>query len=120
MDHNIVFIDGMATAKEAVETMRIRKVEALIVNKRGEKDAYGIVVPYDFIQGVILPDRTSEEVNVFEVMTKPVITVPASMDVRYAARLMIRAGVRTAPVEENGNYVGIITLSALILDNVLF
>jgi CBS domain-containing protein len=120
MIKGVVFVDGMATAKEAVELMRKEKVEALIVKKRHPNDAYGIVVVQDFIRGVIIPDRTSEEVNVFEIMTKPSICVPADMDVRYVARLLVRAGLRLAPVEENGEYIGMISLSTLILDNVLF
>lgn len=120
MKKNIVFIDGMATAKEAVELMRKEKVEALIVNKRHDLDAYGIVLVHDFINGVIIPDKTSEEVNVFEIMTKPAIFVPATMDVKYVASLLMKVGVRQAPVEENGELIGMISLSDLILDNMLF
>lgn len=120
MSRNIIFIDGMATAKQAVEIMRQEKVEALIVKKRNDQDAYGIVMVQDFIKGVILPERTSEEVNVFEIMSKPVISVPADMDVRYVARLLTRAKLWLAPVEENGQYIGTISLSTIILDNLLF
>ncbi|MCO6487038.1 MAG: CBS domain-containing protein [Phaeodactylibacter sp.] len=120
MVKKVVFVDGMATAKEAVELMRREKVEALIVKKRDAQDAYGIVVVQDLIKGVIIPDRTSEEVNVFEIMNKPAISVPADMDVRYVASLLIRAGLRMAPVEEKGEYVGMISLTTLILDNMLF
>jgi predicted transcriptional regulator len=119
METNIVFIDGLATAKEAVEVMRKEKVESLIVKKRYEQDAYGIVGIQDLIRGVVIPERTSEEVNVFEIMRKPLITVPASMDIRYVARLLIRLGLWTAPVEENGEYIGMISLSRIILKNVL-
>jgi len=59
-------------------------------------------------------------VNVYEIMTKPVITVPADMDIRYVARLIFRAGIRRAPVEEHGEIIGMISLSSLILDNELF
>lgn len=120
MMKKVVFIDGMATAKEAVELMRREKVEALVVQKRDARDAYGIVVLQDLIKGVIIPDRGSEAVNVFEIMTKPAISVPADMDIRYVARLLIRAGLRIAPVEENGEYIGMISLATLILDNILF
>ncbi len=120
MAENVVYIDGMATAKEAVDIMRSKKVEALIVKKRHPQDACGIVVVHDFINGVIIPDKTSEEVNVFEIMTKPVISVPANMDVRYVARLLMRADLRLAPVEENNEYIGMVSLSTLILDNMLF
>lgn len=120
MVKNIIFIDGMATAKEAVDLMRKKNIEALIVEKRNEHDAYGIVVVQDFIKGVIIQERTSEEVNVFEIMTKPVVSVPSKMDVRYVARLLVRTGLRMAPVEEDGKYIGMISLSSIILDNLSF
>jgi CBS domain-containing protein len=120
MRNKVVFIDGMATAKEAVELMRKEKVEALIVKKRSDQDAYGIVIVHDFINGVIIPDKTSEEVNVFEIMTKPAICVSSNMDVKYVASFLMKVGVREAPVEENGEFIGIISISDLILDNMLF
>jgi predicted transcriptional regulator len=120
MTKKVVLIDGMATAKEAVEIMRKEKVEALIVEKRHPQDACGIVMVHDFIKGVIIPDKTSEEVNVFEIMTKPAISVPANMDMRYVANLLIKVGLWIAPVEENGEYIGMVSLSDLILDNILF
>ena len=120
MTKKIVFVDGMATTKEAVEIMRSEKVDALIVKKRQTQDAYGIVIVRDFIKGVIIPDKTSDEVNVFEVMTKPAISVPANMDVKYVASLLIKVGIRMAPVEENGEYIGMVSLSDLILENILF
>ena len=120
MTKEVVLIDGMATAKEAVEIMRREKVEALIVKKRHPQDAYGIVMVHDFIKGVIIPDKTSEEVNVFEIMTKPAISVPANMDMRYVANLLIKVGLWMAPVEENGEYIGMVSLSDLILENILF
>ncbi len=120
MKQKIVFIDGLATAEEAVELMRKEQVESLIVKKRTEQDAYGIVAIHDLIRGVIILERTSKEVNVFEIMTKPPITVPADMDVRYVARLLLRMDLFMAPVEENGEYIGMISLATIVLDNVLF
>ncbi len=119
MEKNIVFIDGLLTAREAVKIMRKENVEALIIKKRNEQDAYGMVAIQDFIRGVIVPGRTSEEVNVFEIMVKPVVTVPADMDIRYVARLLIQTDLWLAPVEENGEYIGMISLSTIILNNVL-
>ena len=120
MSKKVILIDGMATAKEAVEIMRKEEMESLIVKKRNPQDAYGIVSIHDLIKGVILQDKTSEEVNVFEIMTKPVISVPANMDAKYAASLLNNVGVRMAPVEENGEYIGMISLSDLILENLFF
>ncbi len=120
MQKKVVSIDGMATAKEAAAMMRSENVYALLVEKRTAADAWGILVYQDFIKGVLIPGRTPDEVNVYELMSKPVITVPAEMDIRYVARLLYRAGIRRAPVEEGGELVGFISLSSLILDNDLF
>jgi CBS domain-containing protein len=120
MHKGIVAIDGMATAREAAQTMRSEKVSALLVSKRHADDAWGIVVVQDFIKGVIMSRRSPAEVNVYEIMTKPIITVPADMDIRYVARLIYRAGIRRAPVEDGGELIGMISLSSLILDNELF
>lgn len=120
MHKRIVSIDGMATAREAAAKMRTEKVSSLLVNKRNDDDAWGMLVVQDFIKGVLIAGRSPSEVNVYEIMTKPVITVPADMDIRYVARLIYRAGIRRAPVESNGELVGMISLSSLILDNDLF
>ena len=120
MKKKIVFIDGMATAKEAVELIRSENVEALIVKKRHPQDAYGIVLVHDLIKGVIITDKDSEEVNVFEIMSKPIISVPSDMDIKYVANLLITVGLRIAPVQENKEYIGMVSLNDLILDNLLF
>jgi len=120
MHKGIISIDGMATAKEAAAKMRSEKISSLLVNKRHADDAWGIVVVQDFIKGVIIPGRSPSEVHVYEIMTKPIITVPADMDVRYVARLIYRAGIRRATVEDGGELIGMISLSSLILDNDLF
>ena len=120
MDPNIVFIDAMASIKEAVEVMRREEVEALFVNKRHDHDVYSIVAPKDFIKGVVLTDRSAMEVNIYEIMSKPAISVPHDMDVQYVARLLIKCGLRLAPVEKDGKFVGVVSLSNIVLNNVLF
>ncbi|MBU1341873.1 MAG: CBS domain-containing protein [Proteobacteria bacterium] len=120
MHTQILSIDGMATAREAAAIMRSKRVFSLLIKKRHENDAWGILVVQDFVKGVIIPGRSPDDVNVYEIMTKPIITVPADMDIRYAARLIYRAGIRRAPVEDKGEIVGMISLSSLILDNDLF
>ncbi len=120
MNKKVILVDGMVTAKDAVEIMRKEKVESLIIKKRHPQDACGIVNVHDFIKGVIIQDKTSDEVNLFEIMTKPVVSVPADMDVKYVASLLTNVGIRMAPVEENGEYIGMVSLSDLILENLLF
>jgi len=120
MHKQILSIDGMATAREAAARMRSERVFSLLVKKRHADDAWGILVVQDFIKGVIIPGRSPDDVHVYEIMSKPIITVPADMDIRYAARLIYRADIRRAPVEDKGEIVGLLSLSSLILDHELF
>jgi len=119
MRRDLHFIDGMASAKEAADLMRKQKVEALIVQKRHPDDAYGVVSLIDLLHGVVAANRPPEQVNVYEIMTKPVITVPADMDIRYVVRLLLRAKIRRAPVEDKGEYIGMLTLTDLVMDGTL-
>ena len=120
MSTRIVSIDGMATAREAAARMREERVHSLLVNKRYPANAWGILSVQESIDGVLISGEAAAEVNVYEIMTKPALTVPADMDIRYIARLLHRVGMRRAPVEENGELVGMVTLSALVLDHDLF
>lgn len=120
MRKGIVTIDGMATAREAAAKMRSETVHSLLVDKRHVDDAWGILVVQDFVRGVLMAGRSPAEVNVYEIMTKPLITVPADMDIRYVARLIYRAGIRRAPVDDKGELIGMISLPSLILDNEYF
>jgi CBS domain-containing protein len=117
MQKEVLSIDGMTSVKEAASMMRASRVTELLVAKRSDDDAWGIVTYMDIVQDVIVPGCNAEEVFVYEIMTKPVITVPAQMDIRYAIRLIERIGVHRAPVEEQGEIVGMLTLTSLILDN---
>lgn len=53
MNKQILTIDGMATARDAAAVMRSERVFSLLVKKRHENDAWGILVVQDFVKGVI-------------------------------------------------------------------
>lgn len=111
------YIDGLATAKDAVNLMKERDVDYLIIQKRNDQDANGILVISDIIKGVIFPDLNLEEVSVYEIMSKPVISIPASLNARYVPRLLVNAKINVAPVEENGAYIGIIHLRDFLFNS---
>ena len=88
--------------------MKEKNVQALLIKKRDSADANGIITVNDIIQGVIIPDKTLDEVSVYEIMTKPVFSISAHLNVKYVPMLMHNYNVKIAPVEENGEYIGII------------
>lgn len=110
----LYYIDGLASARQAIQMMKDKGVQALIIQKRNSADANGIVTVNDIIKGVIIPKKTLDEVSVYEVMTKPVFSIPANLNVKYVPRFMYNYGVKIAPVEDSGGYIGMIDYSQFL------
>lgn len=108
-------VDGMMTVADALSTMKHVDTKSLIVNKRHENDEYGMLLIADVARQVLAKDRAPERVNVYEIMTKPVITVLPEMDIRYCARLFSKFHLSRAPVVENGRVIGIVSLTDMVL-----
>ena len=109
-------IDGKLTVEDALRAMRHVETKTLIVEKRDEDDEYGVVLISDIAKQVLAKDRSPKRVNIYEIMSKPVIPIDPDMDVRYAARLFDRFGLSNAPVVENGEVIGIVSYSELVFD----
>jgi len=109
-------VDGMATVKDAIVTMKHVETKCLIVNKRHDDDEYGMLLISDIGRKVLAKDRAPERVNVYEVMAKPVISVDPDMDIRYCARLFDRFHLSRCPVvDRSGEVVGIVSYTDLVL-----
>lgn len=118
MTPNPVMIDGLATVSEAVELMRDNNISSLIINKRDESDEYGVLAVHDIAEHVISRDRAPERVSVYEIMSKPVLSVDADMNLKYAVRLLFRFKLTRALVLENGKIAGLVTLRDMVLRSV--
>jgi len=115
MKINIVMIDGLATVREALALMQEKSVKALIVNKRHEDDEYGMVIVADIAREVLGKNASPDRVSVYEIMTKPVVTVHPDMDIRYASRLLSRMGFARAPVVDGRTLVGTVSYTDMVL-----
>lgn len=118
MKPNFDIVDGMTTVKEALKKMRYVDTKCLIIDKRHEDDEYGIVMLSDIAKQVLAKDRAPERVNVYEIMSKPVITVDPAMDIRYCARLFEKFGLSRAPVVEDKKVIGIVSLTDMVLNSI--
>ncbi len=107
-------IDGLATVQRALDKMRRENVGALVIDRREEGDEFGIIVLSDIASKVIAENRAPERTNVYEVMSKPVLTVNADMDIKYAIRLLSRFDLSRALVTEDGQLVGLVSLREMV------
>ncbi len=108
-------VDGMDTVAEALKTMEHVETKMLIVNKRHDNDEYGLVLLSDIACQVLARDRAPERVNIYEIMTKPVIAADPEMDIRYCARLFENFDLSRAPVVDKGEVIGVISFTDMVL-----
>ncbi len=119
MKTNFDMVDGLMTVSDALNTMKNIETKCLIVNKRHENDEYGIVLISDIAKLVLAQDKAPDRINIYEVMSKPVMAVDPDMDIRYCARLFDRFGLSRTPVVEGKTIIGIVSYTDMVLKGLL-
>lgn len=113
MTEEVVTIRGSATVAEAVKKMNDLCLRALIVERRHEQDAYGIVTETDIVYKVTAYGKDPKSMRVYEIMTKPCVVINPDLGVEYVARLFAQTGIRRAPVIKD-TLMGIISVTDIL------
>ncbi len=113
MTEDVAVVKGSATVAEAVRLMQLKGLHSLIVDRRSNDDAYGIVTDTDVAAKVVAYGKDPKQVKVFEIMTKPCIVVNPDLAVEYAARLFAQAKIDRAPVIQ-GELLGIVSFTDIL------
>ncbi len=116
MTDKFKMMDGMATVREGLDVMISSDTDALIVNKRTQDDAYGIVLLSDIARKVLSKNQSRSRTNLYEIMSKPVLAVEPDLDIRHCARLFDRFGLSLAPVLDEGEVIGVISYQEIVLE----
>lgn len=116
MANTYVMVDGLTTVHDGICLAKQYQVKALIVNKRHEGDEYGIVLMNDIAKKVLATNRSPKRTNIYEIMTKPALSVSPDMNVKYCARLFERFGISRAPVIENGRVIGMVSYNNIVIN----
>ena len=116
MSKGIITIEATTTVREAVNLMREKKTSSIVVERRDENDEFGMIAVTDVAEKVMAKDLSPDRVNVYEVMSKPVLTLHVDMAVVYAVRMLSRFQLSRALVVDDGrNPVGLVTLRDMVL-----
>jgi predicted transcriptional regulator len=119
MKSDVDIVDGMTTVTDALKNMKYPETRTLIVDKRHEDDEFGVVMFRDIAKRVLAPDLSPKRVNMYEIMSKPVIGVDPQMDIRYCTKLFDHFGLSRAPVIENGKIIGLVSYTDIVLKGVI-
>lgn len=107
--------DGLATVQHAIDLMRHHYISSLVIDKGHDGDEYGLLTVSDIARKVIGEGRPPERTSVYEIMSKPVVSVDIDMDLKYAVRLLDRFELSRALVTERSEMVGMVTLRDMVL-----
>ena len=116
MQVEIATILADATTRDAAELMRLEGVRSLIIVPRSKGDPFAIVTYSDIVEQVLANEKDPTHVIIDSIMTKPVITIPPDMQVKYIARLFKQTGVGHLPVVEDSALVGMVSMTDLITE----
>ncbi|NQV22028.1 MAG: CBS domain-containing protein [Rhodospirillales bacterium] len=116
MARSVYMVDGLATVREAISKLVEHGVSSLVVTRRDAHDEYGMVHVADIARKVIAENLSPDRVQVYEIMSKPVLTVPAEMSIKYAIRHLVEfKRSRAAVIDHQRELVGIVTLRDMVL-----
>lgn len=104
MSSPVETISRTATVSDAAAKMREQNISALLVTTSPP----AIITSTDILDAVANGTDTSG-LNVTELMTESVETVPPELQVGEAAAMMTNFGIKHLPVVRGGDYVGMIS-----------
>jgi CBS domain-containing protein len=111
MTKNVVDIEPEATVAQAIVKMKEQNVSSLLVKRGKGRDTWGFMSETDIIEKVVARGLDPAAVNVQEIMTKPVISVPPNCGLQDCAALLARADIRRVLVYNGKEIVGIVSSS---------
>ncbi|MEK9628413.1 MAG: CBS domain-containing protein [Nitrospinota bacterium] len=114
MMSNFTKVDGVMKVSDALHMMRSRKINAVLVEPRDDADVYGIMTLKDIARKVIANRRKLHEAHVYEIMSKPVLSVSFDMPIPFAARFLTNFNVSYAMVIENNAITGMVSLNGMV------
>jgi CBS domain-containing protein len=111
----VMNIHGITKVSDALSIMKDENIQTILVRPRNDEDVYGLITLRDIARKVIAAGKRLDEVHAYEIMSKPILMVDADMPILYAARFLTNFNVSWAPVMENGELVGMVSLMGIVL-----
>jgi len=107
-NQNPLTLPASATVRHACQSMRERKVGAVLVTDRNRR-LVGIFTGRDAVGRVLADGKDPEKTRIGDVMTRDPRSVPPERSAIDALRLMFDIGCRHIPIVEDGCVVGVVS-----------
>ncbi|MGZ5284315.1 MAG: CBS domain-containing protein [Kaistella sp.] len=116
--NSYVTVEPEQTVLEALQLMADKNVGAVVV--KDAENYHGIFTERDYSRNVILKNRHSSETKVKEVMSVNLPELHALDSLNHCMQLMAGHNVRYLPVMEEGKMAGIISITDVIREKVIY
>jgi predicted transcriptional regulator len=114
MVRDVVTVSAFATIREAMRLMKQRGVKSLVVEKRDQHDAFGIITYTNILKTIVAEEGDIDLINVYDICAKPALTISREIDVKHAARLMVSLNIRRLLVTAANELAGIVTMNDIV------
>lgn len=114
MVKDVVTVSCMATLRDAMDLMLEKRVKSLVVEKRHDSDAWGILTYTTILRTVMKEEGDVDLVNVYDIATKPALSVPRQLEVRHAVQMMLDFDIKRVLVTSNNELEGILTMNDIV------
>ena len=111
---DVITISPLASIREAMSVMRSKGVKSLVVEKKNEHDAYGMLTYSNILQTIVAEEGDIDLLNVYDVCTKPALIISKELEIKHAARMMVNMGLQRLLVTSTNDLAGIITMNDLV------
>lgn len=109
MQKKVHTIGKRETLTAAARKMEELRASSFVIEPDNDADTFGIITRKDMVEALLLHEADDLTYTVEDVMTKPAITVGASLSIRNCLRMMRMVGARRLPVAEGTQLLGIIS-----------
>jgi CBS domain-containing protein len=109
MTEGVISISPESTVNEAAKKMMDEGIGSLLVLDQGK--LLGIITERLIVLSVVAKDLDPTEVKVKEVMLESAVSLFPDMDLKKAAMVLEELEIRYCPVVENGEVIGILSVS---------
>lgn len=112
----VIYVDPDIPVTDALELMRRRYINSVIVNKTRDNPEHGILTSTDICDKIVAQERDPATIMVRDIMTSPLIVVRTDMTMAECARIMKENKIHHLPVgDEDGNIVGMISATDFLV-----
>ncbi len=117
MTPKVFTIRSSAKLTQAILLMQQKQVRSLIVEREVQGGAYGILTGQDIVYKATARCVDPSSTMVCELMSSPCVAVEPDLSLSALAKRFLAAGIRRAPVIEDSQLLGVVSITDILMNS---